>query len=186
MSSELTTLDPAAEQALPDGGEPQGARDDRPAMLGKRFRQVIAAAMLIGLVRRARGARAAAKLLVVRLRERLELDRRGARRSGRRRRLRALPLRRHDRPLRHRRGAARPRRRERAGRMAPDAPAPPLGPPPLNPDRRHLLERHLHGSARQRQEEERHVPPGRSRPQGERAARHDPAGPPRSRCSIWA
>jgi hypothetical protein len=50
MSPERTTLDPAAKQPLPDGGEPQGARDDRPAMLGKRFRQVIAAAMLIGLV----------------------------------------------------------------------------------------------------------------------------------------
>ena len=49
MSSERTTLDPTARQPLPDGGEPQGARDDRPAMLGKRFRQVIAAAMLIGL-----------------------------------------------------------------------------------------------------------------------------------------
>ena len=49
MSSERETLTPAAEQALPDGGEPQGARDDRPAMLGKRFRQSIAASMLIGL-----------------------------------------------------------------------------------------------------------------------------------------
>jgi hypothetical protein len=34
----------------PDGGEPQGSRDpDRPAMLGKRFRQTIAGGMLVGL-----------------------------------------------------------------------------------------------------------------------------------------
>lgn len=35
----------------PDAGEPQGARDpDRPAMLGRRFRQTIATGMLTGLV----------------------------------------------------------------------------------------------------------------------------------------
>jgi hypothetical protein len=39
------------ERPPPDGGEPQGSRDpERPAMLGKRFRQAIAAGMLIGLV----------------------------------------------------------------------------------------------------------------------------------------
>ena len=50
MSSDVPRSEPAAEQALPDAGEPQGANDDRPAMLGKRFRQVIATSMLIGLV----------------------------------------------------------------------------------------------------------------------------------------
>jgi hypothetical protein len=50
MTSVPTAIDPAAEQALPDAGEPQGALDDRPAMLGKRFRRVIAGAMLTGLV----------------------------------------------------------------------------------------------------------------------------------------
>ena len=39
------------ERPPPDGGEPQGSRDpERPAMLGKRFRQTIAAGMLTGLV----------------------------------------------------------------------------------------------------------------------------------------
>lgn len=34
----------------PDAGEPQGLRDDRPAMLGKRFRLSIASGMIVGLV----------------------------------------------------------------------------------------------------------------------------------------
>jgi hypothetical protein len=50
MNSDYDRSEPAAEQALPDAGAPQGAKDDRPAMLGKRFRQVIAMSMLIGLV----------------------------------------------------------------------------------------------------------------------------------------
>ncbi|MDX6704053.1 MAG: hypothetical protein QOF26_4279, partial [Baekduia sp.] len=36
--------------APPDGGEPQGANDDRPAMLGRRFRETLVTGMLIGLV----------------------------------------------------------------------------------------------------------------------------------------
>lgn len=50
MSSADPRNEPGAEQALPDAGEPQGAKDDRPSMLGRRFRQVIAMCMLIGLV----------------------------------------------------------------------------------------------------------------------------------------
>ena len=50
MSSEHDPIERSAEAAVPDAGEPQGARDDRPAMLGRRFRQVIAASMLAGLV----------------------------------------------------------------------------------------------------------------------------------------
>jgi hypothetical protein len=34
---------------LPDGGAPMGARDDRPAMLGRRFRLTEVVGMLIGL-----------------------------------------------------------------------------------------------------------------------------------------
>jgi hypothetical protein len=45
MAAEPLEDDPAP----PDAGEPQGADDDRPAMLGKRFRLTLVAGMLIGL-----------------------------------------------------------------------------------------------------------------------------------------
>jgi hypothetical protein len=46
MTPEVLKDDPAP----PDGGEPQGANDDRPTMLGKRFRLSVVSGMLIGLV----------------------------------------------------------------------------------------------------------------------------------------
>lgn len=41
---------PETPEPPPDAGEPMGARDDRPAMLGRRFRQTEATGMAIGLV----------------------------------------------------------------------------------------------------------------------------------------
>jgi hypothetical protein len=47
----MTPADEHGAAPPPDGGEPQGSRDsDRPAMLGRRFRQTIAVGMLTGLV----------------------------------------------------------------------------------------------------------------------------------------
>ena len=46
MSAEILKDDPAP----PDAGEPQGADDDRPTMLGKSFRVVLVGGMLTGLV----------------------------------------------------------------------------------------------------------------------------------------
>jgi hypothetical protein len=46
MSAEILKDD----SAPPDAGEPQGANDDRPTMLGKRFRLTLVSGMLIGLV----------------------------------------------------------------------------------------------------------------------------------------
>jgi hypothetical protein len=45
------TLTDETHTTPPDAGEPQGSQDaDRPAMLGKRFRETVVAGMLIGLV----------------------------------------------------------------------------------------------------------------------------------------
>jgi|1185.fasta_scaffold06982_4 hypothetical protein len=41
---------PVPEQAPPDAGEPMGANDDRPSMLGRRFRRTEFMGMAIGLV----------------------------------------------------------------------------------------------------------------------------------------
>ncbi|MDX6563968.1 MAG: hypothetical protein QOD65_3782 [Gaiellales bacterium] len=41
---------PVTDEPPPDAGEPMGARDDRPPMLGRRFDQVLAAGVLTGLV----------------------------------------------------------------------------------------------------------------------------------------
>lgn len=41
---------PPPDEAPPDAGEPMGARDERPSMLGRRFRQTEVAGMAIGLV----------------------------------------------------------------------------------------------------------------------------------------
>jgi len=46
MTKEILKDDPAP----PDAGEPQGANDDRPTMLGRRFRMTLVTGMLIGLV----------------------------------------------------------------------------------------------------------------------------------------
>lgn len=46
MATEVLKDDPAP----PDAGEPQGADDNRPTMLGKRFRLSLVTGMLVGLV----------------------------------------------------------------------------------------------------------------------------------------
>lgn len=51
MTDADTPLEADEDAPPPDAGEPQGSRDaQRPAMLGRRFGQTIAAGMLIGLV----------------------------------------------------------------------------------------------------------------------------------------
>ena len=40
----------ASDAGLPDAGEPQGSRDDRPSMFGKRFRATLAAGSAVGVV----------------------------------------------------------------------------------------------------------------------------------------
>src|SRR3954470_15267975 len=41
---------PSSDEPLPDAGEPQGANDDRPTMLGRRFRLTVLSGSAIGLV----------------------------------------------------------------------------------------------------------------------------------------
>jgi hypothetical protein len=42
--------DAASDTGLPDAGEPQNSRDDRPPMLGKRFRATLVAGSAVGVV----------------------------------------------------------------------------------------------------------------------------------------
>jgi hypothetical protein len=42
--------DAASDAGLPDAGEPQNSRDDRPSMLGKRFRATLVVGSVVGVV----------------------------------------------------------------------------------------------------------------------------------------